>query len=376
MKVLLTAPMSLYSGYGRDGIGLAQAMLRAGLDVYLKPTGVDPPLPDEITDLLRKRLEAPFDLAVVHVDPCNVELSPHLKDGAIETAVAWSMWENTSFDNAPKKAQKTLTKRLRPFDVFLSYDNVTDQAMKPYLEKAQVHSGVIQGGYDAEFWQPAAERDWFSDRFMFIMVGQLNERKNPFVAVQAFKELKDEYPEEFEPARLALKTMVPGLHPLMEKWCPGLKIFYDSWPEETLKKFYHSAHVLLAPSRGEGKNLPALEMMTTGGAVIASDFGGHQNWLSDEYAYRLSCDLRGMPGKPECKSAHASLEHLKSLMLHTFRNRDEVKHKGEVAARVIPDMCNWDAVLDRFFLTIRNREMTQKGERLWQQYRESISKVD
>ena len=47
--------------------------------------------------------------------------------------------------------------------------------------------GLLQGGYDPSEWS-FVERDWAKDRFIFCMVGQLHERKDPWVAIEAFRD--------------------------------------------------------------------------------------------------------------------------------------------------------------------------------------------
>lgn len=180
------------------------------------------------------------------------------------------------------------------------------------------------------------------------MVGQLHERKDPFAAIQAFQELKTELPEEFEQAELHLKNNLPTLHPAMENWIPKLRVHYAIWPQDILYKFYGKQHVLLAPSRGEGKNLPALEFQATGGAVIATNWGGHVGWLDPSFAYPLNYSMAPVDnGHPNCLQARADKDHLKELMLHVYRNRAEVKRKGELASSVISRSMNWDAVIER-----------------------------
>jgi len=344
LRVLVKAPMSVYSGYGNDGIGIVRALMNSGADVYLQPTHVDAPLPEDIAMLLTKRLVAPFDLMIHHVDPAQLGLLKEEK-AACSVTVAWTMWEYTSLDNL--KGKSKLRKAMQNYDVFLGYDQVTVDAFKPYLNST-VKSGVLQGGYLPEKWTKV-ERDWFETRFGFAMCGVLNERKDPFVSIMAFKELKEEYPEEFEPAELHLKTTAPGLHSAMEQWVPKLRVHYDSWPESVLKEFYAAQHVLLAPSRGEGKNMPALEFQSTGGAVIATNWGGHTGWLSPEYAYPLDYKLMPLDDNSKVFNARADKDHMKALMLHTFRNRAEVKQKADLAAEIIPQTMSWDSSIQRLY---------------------------
>lgn len=347
LKVLLRIPVSPNSGYGNDGIALALALHRAGVDVRLHPTSIAPPIPPTVAALLTKPLDAPFDVLINHVDPGQLECSPEARE-ACDTTVAWSMWEFSSLQNL--KGKSSLRKRLKEFDALFGYSAVTSEAFKPYLTK-ETQAGTLMGGFDPSLW-PYVERDWTSPRFSFLMHGQLGLRKDPWTAIQAFADLKEEYPEEFEPAEMHIHTTVPGLPKLMEEAIPKLRIHYETWKEDTVREFYKSGHVLISTSRGEGKNLPCLEMLSTGGSTIATNWSGHTNWMSNLYAYPLDYVLRPMNPKKygqECLWAAADKEHLKKLMLECFRNRDEVKHKGELGSQVIPEMFNWDTVIESLF---------------------------
>lgn len=375
LRVLIKAPLSVYSGYGNDGIGIIRTLVDMGADVYIHPSVAEPPLPQDIANLFTKKLVAPFDLTIHHVDPGLMEATREVR-AASDLLVAWSMWEYTSFDNLKQK--RTLRTRLKPYDVLLGYDQVSADCYKPYMRTKRMKyidmnrteqwakpqaAGVLQGGFQPGRW-PTVERDWFSERFGFVMLGQLHERKDPFVAIQAFGELKEEYPD-FAPAELHLKTNVAGLHPAMEQWIPGLKIHYATWSEDAIKDFYAANHVLLAPSRGEGKNMPALEFQSTGGPVIATNWGGHTQWLNPEYSYPLDYVLRPISGEfgENCMNARASKDHMKQLMLHTFRNRGDAKRKGELASQVISSQCSWESVIDRLFRRLAELH-PEKGERI------------
>lgn len=368
MRVLVRTALNPYSGYGNDGLGILTALMNAGIDTYVEPTYVAPPLPAFIAPLLTKRLEAPFDLLIHHADPANLGISPEARR-ACKATVAWSMWEYSSLDNLPGRS--TLRKRLRDYDLVLGYDQVSTGAFAKYVS---TQAGTLQGGFWPDDWPVSTLRDWNSDRFGFCMVGQLGPRKDPFVAINAFKELKEEHPEEFAPAELHLKTNIPGLHQAMEQWVPKLRVHYAVWPTDVLREFYHTQHVLLAPSRGEGKNVPALEFMATGGPVIATNWGGHTQWLSSSVGYPLNYDLRPIDeGHPHCRNARADVAHLKALMLTAFRDRAEARRKGEFAAKLIPDMCSWDAVLRRLF--DRLADTVPGGKAMAERYRHNMSEV-
>ena len=327
MKVLVKTPISQYSGYGNDGIGLIRALMRWGCDVYVDPVYVSIPVPPDILPLFTKLLEAPFDLSINHWDPRNLSISESARR-ATRLAVAWTMWEFAGSAANPgagllgfkNTMRSSLRKRLKWYDLVLGYDNVSLAAIEPYISR-HTGTGVLQGGYEAGDWRPV-ERDWHDERFGFIMHGALNSRKQPFLAVQAFNELKWEHPEEFKDATLSLHTTHPSLLPEMNEIMMGQKIrvFYEMFSEPVLQQFYQANHCLLAPSRGEGKNLPALEFMGTGGAVVATNFGGHTQWLNEEYAYGLPYDLK--PTFPELPDgphdARVSMENSQGCHLACF----------------------------------------------------------
>jgi len=359
MKILLQIPLSPFTGYGNDGIGLSRALMRWGCDVRISPTVVQPPLPEDISPLLTKPLEAPFDLIITHVDPAALNSSEEQQRSAT-AVVGWTMWEYSTLDNLPGRS--LFSKKTKYLDAIYAYDEVSAGAIRTRFKRPVP---IVQGGFEPERW-PEVERDWNSDRFGFFMLGQLHERKDPFVAIEAFNELKHEEPD-FGPAELHLKTTVPGLHKAMEQVYDKLRIHYDVWPEEVQKIFYSKQHVLLSPSRGEGKNMPALEFQSTGGIVIATDWGGHQQWLHRDYALPLDYVLRPVsPEFPTALNARASVEDLKSKMLWAFRHRAEAKQMGHLAAQVIPKLCSWDSVVERFFQKLPEALPDGRGAQLQQ----------
>jgi hypothetical protein len=175
LKCLIRGPLGEYGGYAKDTCGLARALSRAGIDVYLEPTYCSPPLTQDIANLLTKHLQAPFDLLIHHSDPDNIGITKAAA-ACSDVVVGWSMWEMSK----PKPlAQRSgsFARRLGPFDLFLMYDQVGLDAWKPYGPKTQAW-GVLQGGYESAEWKYFPDRDWFGDRFMFIQHGQLHGRKS------------------------------------------------------------------------------------------------------------------------------------------------------------------------------------------------------
>lgn len=359
MKVLLSAPLVPNSGL--DGVDLALTLRYAGVDVYLDPALVQPPLPMDVAELFTKRPEPPFDLMIQHTDPGQIGITPEARRSAAIT-VGWTAWETSTLDNCAGRS--TLKRRLRDFDLVVGYDGNTTQALDKYVA---TNAATVQGGYLPRKW-PQQYRNWDSETLNFCLVGPLEHRKDPMVALDAFRELREEHPEL--KISLSIKTTGPGPHSI-----PGVQIFYEDWPESTMREFYRQHHILIAPSRGEGKDLPCLEMLSTGGTVIATNWGGHTGWLSSQYAYPLDYTMESLNSVHHaCQWAKASKQHLKDLMLHCASHREEVARKGDLAANLIPQMCSWEKAVDR--LMERVGEINERGERVLHKYRVAKSRAD
>lgn len=341
-RVLLKTAINPSTGYGIDGITLAQHLTELGADVHLEPLFVGVPIPPEVAYLFTKPRPEHFELALVHLDPKQLEAPPGLAKAA-DKVIGWSMWEFSSM-SAEEWAPK-LESQLKYFDSILVYDETSKQAFSEYVDPNELI--VLQGGYDSKFWSPKPtdiERNW-GGTFHFGMVGALGQRKNPFATIKAFNLLKEEHGDDFD-AMLHLKDMGHALSPMMESVMPGIKIYHQNWPPSYLKDFYFKLNCLVAPSWGEGKNLPALEAQTTGIPVIASKCGGHMQWADPQWTYLIDGELAAH------NNVHFSLrvdyKELAELMWHVYTHRDEARLKGQLASKYIPQQCDWQAVLEKF----------------------------
>lgn len=261
----------------------------------------------------------------------------------------------------------TMRKRLQWYDMVLGYDEVTAAAFAPYARKGQ-YLGVLQGGYESSDWKPAA-RDWHGPKLGFMTHGQLGSRKQPWVLIEAFQTLKFDkpgpYPDGFDGAYLSLHTSAPG-HIFPELNVPfepqRIRVYCDAWDRPVLQEFYAGHHVGVFPSRGEGKNLPALEAMTTGCVVAASDYGGHKQWIGGDWAYPLDGTLEATFGdKPwAARDFRVSVEHLAERLWHIWTHRAEAQAKAAIAQDLIPRMCDWQVVVEALFRRIRDT-VTSRG---------------
>jgi hypothetical protein len=49
------------------------------------------------------------------------------------------------------------------------------------------------------------------------------------------------------------------------------------------------------------------------------------------------------------------VEHLKQAIWHIYTHRAEARQKGALAARIIPQMCDWSVVVENLFRRIGNQ---------------------
>lgn len=342
--ILLKTPLSFGSGYGNDGFALSRSLHQAGIDVRLEPTVVVPPIPMGVAQLLVKPLQVDLDYVIHHIDPSNSALPEGQRNMPVKK-ILWSMWE---YNSMGETLGPVFTEMLQGYDLILAYDEVSARAFQPHADELNIPIKMLQGGYWSEDWQyDNHEREW-GEVFRFGMAGVLSSRKNPFAAIAAFEEVHAEFPN----TELHLKTNVRTLHPAMEQRYPGLKIHYDSWTHEQMREFYAGLHTYVAPSWGEGKNLPALEAQTMGIPVIYSDVGGHRQWGSSDMGWPVKgtwdTHAEGL------ESFRVDHDALVAAMKDAVGNWQKTRRMGESASRVIPDMCDWSVVTRRLLQIIKN----------------------
>lgn len=113
--------------------------------------------------------------------------------------------------------------------------------------------------------------------------------------------------------------------------------------------------------------MPCLEFQSTGGPVIATNWGGMAEWLDPSYSYPLDYEMgEAVPPAIGAEQAWVKVEDLKAKMLHVFRNRNEAREKGYHASQIIPQIRSWDSVIDRLFLQLK--DAAPNGEELYSKY--------
>jgi glycosyltransferase involved in cell wall biosynthesis len=121
-----------------------------------------------------------------------------------------------------------------------------------------------------------------------------------------------------------------------------------------MAQLYQAAHCFVLPTRGEGFGLPFLEAMATGLPVIATDFGGHQDFCTPETTYLIrnkrlvDADTRCFPHIAS-QWADPDDEHLVTLMRQVVADYDTATTKARLASEQAHACWTWNAQLSQVF---------------------------
>ena len=117
---------------------------------------------------------------------------------------------------------------------------------------------------------------------------------------------------------------------------PIVYVISQHIPQVDLPRLYKAADCFVLPSRGEGWGRPHVEAMAMELPVIATNWSGMTEYMTDRNSYLLQ--LRGMtevsdgPFKGHSWADPSTL-HLMSLMRTVFVNPEEAKKKGKIARK-------------------------------------------
>jgi glycosyltransferase involved in cell wall biosynthesis len=181
---------------------------------------------------------------------------------------------------------------------------------------------------------PIGRGDTFSFLYVFD-ASSFVERKNPHCLVDAFEAAFSDR----DRVRLVLKVSNADRYPEFSAYLDTLAerdarivVLRQTMRAGELARLFRSADCYVSPHRTEGFGLTVAEAMAAGLPVIATDYGGTVDFVTEELGFPLRCRLVEVDRDhgPYAKGAvwsDPSREHLRQLL------RDVVDNPGAAAAR-------------------------------------------
>lgn len=138
------------------------------------------------------------------------------------------------------------------------------------------------------------------------------------------------------------------LHEPKHGW-PALHVSDNHVPQLDLPKLYKAANAFVLPSRGEGWGRPHVEAMSMALPVIATNWSGMTEYMTEANSYPLQVDkfveVQESPFKGH-QWAEPCVTHLQSLMRHVFTHPSEAKAKGLLARKTMVERFSPEVVTE------------------------------
>ena len=347
MKLNFFAPLNFHLGYGIHGTGLAEALLKEGVDLNYIPT-----------EVLNKD-----DPNFKHFDllPDAINKTADMERTAIHLSVGSLM--NRFYGK--KRIGYTVLEVDKIPDDWVTMMNQLDAVWTPtkWGRDVFINSGVkkklisiVPEGVNTDIFNPYAypiEQLVGSDTFKFFCVGKLETRKNIDMLCQAFA-------NEFdlgEKVELFIMTHNPFVQVNIFEYLYGLNLPQHApiIPLQPMKEHSVLANIMVScdafvlPSRGEGWGLPLLEAMACGLPTIGTNWSGNTEFMNKNNSYLIDVEEMVDARDPvfghyleQGKWATPSFKHLMSLMRYVFENQEEARKKGQKAALEVADKWSWE----------------------------------
>jgi len=263
---------------------------------------------------------------------------------------------------------------------------VTTQKHKELLELQNIGKPiyVVNEGVDDTIYNTIPVDKYIdTSKFTYLTVGKKEERKKTNLIIKSFIDLMSD-----KEVALIAHTFNPfankeNVHPFknLMSWSDINPIDYGfeykGWdgkahrftknkcdiiltapglPTTLMSTLYHSANVGIQISRGEGWDLPLMEMMACGLPCIATDCLGHSEYLkpSTEDPLIISLDkkeiaddgiwFKGNVGEWSVVNEDC----FKQKLLYTWENREKYEEKSEDLADYTAETFAWSKAVDQF----------------------------
>ncbi len=188
---------------------------------------------------------------------------------------------------------------LRRADAILTVSNSTAREIEKKFPFASNKTVAIDNGVEHDVFRPKtvnASRVAIHHRLeltgdYILYIGAIMARKNLRVAIEGFRKFIEQAPVERRGMKLVLagmcrsQTYADELRAAADGLPKGSIVFAGFITDAECVDLLQHAWLFLAPSRGEGFDLPALEAMACSVAVLCSDIPVHREVLAERAEY-------------------------------------------------------------------------------------------
>ena len=224
-----------------------------------------------------------------------------------------------------------------------------------WLESGVKRIDILPPCIDSNVFNPSIEPIKIPNkkRCVFFSQGDMTPRKN-------FELLIEAYVKEFisdDDVTLLIKTHHGNFTKTNQNKCathiktiaehfgkkdklPHIIFYGENIPAYDMPRFYTACDCFVLASRGEGLGLPYLEAMASGKPCIATNFGGHMDFITKENGFLLDYKLEHIEDHEYIKQcinalghswALANIAQLQYWMRFVYEFPDEAKKRGEQA---------------------------------------------
>ncbi len=338
------SPIGVISGLGTAGRGHLAALRAAAVPVSVVPVH-ELFVHQSSVGSAERRQRPCYPISVVHINADSVHRFLHFH----ARTFARAQYKIGSWVYELPALRDEWWSELRHFDeiwVPTTFCQRAVQAMtaKPVIVLPYVVSAV-------EMPQPGCREKLqiSGDAFVFLYVfdaSSLVARKNPHCLVDAFEAAFSDHDE----VRLVLKVSNADADPEFSGYLDGLVarnprcvVLRQTMQSDELVGLFHACDCYVSPHRTEGFGLTVAEAMALGVPVIATDYGGTVDFLTEEVGFPLRYRLVEVDRDygPYAKGAiwaDPSREHLKELLRSVVANPRAAAARAQRArARMLED---------------------------------------
>lgn len=295
MKINLCGPFQDPSGYGEFARFFAYALANSATDISCEsislPTSVGRPIDLGIKGSVVKSKftinPKPHDVNIIFMIP---PLFKAYKRKQAKYNIGFTMFEADKLPGGWADMCNEMDAILVPSE-WNKAGFIASGVKKPIFV---IPAGVVRAEIDSH---TSIVKD---DIFTFYSIFQWVERKNPINLLKAYFVAMQNKPD----VRLVLKTYLDTRvdnnkerlsfeiervkKELKLSSYPDIRLVTNFLTSAEIKKLHLSSHCFITPHRSEGWHMPAMEAMAYGNAVIATNYSGNTQFMTQDSAMMLS----------------------------------------------------------------------------------------